>query len=138
MVQALDQAGLLYVNSRITSRDLATDVFNDWYSGEHVPDVLNTGGVQCAFRFYTANKAPNTVERPYLALYAAPNTGLLINTTLKEVPVHSDKLPGPTKCIFDLAEFDVRIYLTVGKTEPRIDGHGKIMPRSAETTGDCG
>ena len=105
------QAGIFYVNSKITSPTLTHDVFTRWYEDVHVPDILITSGINAAFRY----KATGPVDRPYLALYPVRDVGWLSSDEFKSIPVHSDLLPNESRAIFEIADFDARNYASRGR-----------------------
>ena len=47
------------------------DEFNEWYNGQHIPDVLSVPGFVCAQRFRLADTQMGDKNKPhkYLALY---------------------------------------------------------------------
>jgi len=102
--------GLLYVNSKIISPKLSSELFTKWYEDVHIPDIFVTSGIKTAFRYYTTSPDPSSVERPYLALYPLKDVSFLQTSEFKSIPVHSDLVPTDSKCIFDLADFDTRYY----------------------------
>lgn len=123
--------GLLYVNSKIVQPDkLSPEQYTQWYEKTHIPDILETDGIEEAHRWQTLD--PNA-ERPYLALYPLNDidflqspafTGRYTNHDIEEytdcpaIPVEEDKLPD-THRIFDLANFDTRYYKFVQLYEPK-------------------
>lgn len=118
--------GLLYVNSKIISPALSSELFTQWYEDIHIRDIFVTSGIKTAFRYYTASSEPETIDRPYLALYPLKDVAFLDSAEFKAIPVHSDVLPVDSKCIFDLANFDTRYYTNIGELE----GHGDSQCKS--------
>jgi hypothetical protein len=60
--------------------------FNDWYNGQHIPDVLNVPGFVCAQRFRLADSqfgGKGSTTHKYLALYEIETDDLA--GTLKEL-----------------------------------------------------
>jgi hypothetical protein len=117
--------GLLYVNSKIDSAKISPEVFTKWYEDEHIPDILRSSGMNSAYRYYTnpKEKAPNS--RPYLALYPLEDVFFLQTEEFNSIPVHSDLVPSSGRCIFDVADFDVRYYTNLGKVDSQSEGSGK-------------
>lgn len=127
MSKVLEGSGILYVNSRIVDKKLLPEsLFHEWYSGEHIPDVLKTGGAQAAFRYEKAEVDNSAADRPYLAVYFIPRADFLGSKEFDDIPVVSDQLPGESKNIFDLAEFDVRFYNYISKKEGSQLENGRI------------
>jgi len=107
--------GLLWVNSKITRPDiLSEEVFTKWYTEDHIPEVLASGGIHSAFRYISPDKS---VDRPYLALYPLEDIDFLQTAAFKSISVESPLLPGSGK-IFDVADFDVRYLEKVQTYEP--------------------
>ncbi|KAK4941413.1 hypothetical protein LTR10_018682 [Elasticomyces elasticus] len=116
--------GVLYVNSKITSSKLSSEIFTKWYEDVHIPDIFETSGIKSAYRYYTTSREPEAVERPYLALYLLRDVSFLQTAEFKSIPVHSDMVPSENKCIFDLADFDTRYYTNIAKHESGAAGQG--------------
>lgn len=113
--------GLLLVNSKITHPDvLDEDTYIKWYSLAHIPEILNTSGVNSALRFQNADSA---AERPYLVLYPMENIGHTQSEEFKNIHIHSDLLPGGGP-VYDLVDMDVRVYAFIDKYEP----NGPVEP----------
>ena len=118
--------GILFVNSKITSDSLTSELFKQWYESVHIPDIFVTSGIKSAFRYYTT--ARNKVDRPFLALYPVKDLEWLNSAEFKAIPVHSHMLPNESKAIFELADFDTRYYATIGtKTESGRQGPAKTV-----------
>jgi hypothetical protein len=118
--------GILFVNSKITSDALTQEVFTDWYESVHIPDIFVTSGIKSAFRY--KSPTPETVERPFLAIYPVKDVQWLFSDEFKSIPVYSDMLPVESKAIFDLADFDTRYYATLDtKTEAGRQGPAKAV-----------
>ena len=117
--------GLLYVNSQIDSAKISPEVFTEWYEDEHISDVLRTSGINSAYRYYTTSKEEEPNSRPYLALYPLEDISFLQTEEFKSIPVHSDLVPTEGRCIFDVADFDVRYHTNLGKEESQSAGSGK-------------
>lgn len=112
--------GLLYVNSKITSPLLTVPAFTTWYEDIHIRDIFVTSGMKAAFRYESTT--PTEVERPYLAVYPVRDVDFLQSDEFKSIPVHDGSLPGESKCIFDLADFDTRYYELLKKGEGDLKG----------------
>jgi hypothetical protein len=111
----LDVLGLLYVNSKITRPEvLSEETFIEWYSKEHIPEILNTSGVNSALRF--KNVDPKA-ERPYLVLYPMNNIGFTQSDEFKKINIYSDILPDGAP-VYDLTDMDIRLYSFIDKYEP--------------------
>lgn len=117
--------GLLLVNSKITRPDvLDEEIFTKWYSIEHIPDVLNTSGVNSALRF--KNKDPKA-EKPYLVLYPMQDIGFPQSEEFRNIKIHSDLFPGGGP--FDeYVDLDARAYSFIDKYEP----NGPTEPGESE------
>ncbi|KAG9230629.1 hypothetical protein BJ875DRAFT_431265 [Amylocarpus encephaloides] len=100
-------AGLLWVNSRITSTEFSKSDFNTWYNTEHVPDVIAASKtVKTAFRYNSQNP---TDTHPYLALYFVGDVNFLGSKEYKVIPGTSEKY-FPGKNCMEVGEFDTRWY----------------------------
>ncbi|GKZ67390.1 hypothetical protein AnigIFM50267_001778 [Aspergillus niger] len=109
-------SGLLYAASRINPPSkISADVFNAWYDGVHVPDVLKTSGINTAVRYETAVVPQDSSPWAFLALYPVPDIEFLNTEEFASIPATSDALPGPTHSCMDIAQFDIRRYREVGK-----------------------
>lgn len=121
--------GLLYVNSQIDSAKISPEVFTKWYEDEHISDILRTSGMNSAYRYYTTSteeaKEEEPNSRPYLALYPLEDISFLETEEFKSIPVHSDLVPTEGRCIFDVADFDVRYYTSLGREESQSAEIGK-------------
>lgn len=102
--------GLLYVNSKITDIELSPELFKKWYEQDHIPDIFVSGTISAAFRYRSTT--PDSVERPYLALYPLKDVSALESPEFKSIRVHSDVLPGGRDGapIFHYVDFAVRYY----------------------------
>lgn len=109
------QPGIFFVNSKITSDTLSPQVFNRWYQDVHIPDILATSGIKKAIRYLSTT--PEGAERPYLAVYPVQDVAWVRSDEFKSIPVHSDMLPNESKAIFEIADFDSRVYVLLGKKE---------------------
>ena len=115
--------GLLLVNSKITNPVLSEETFIRWYSTDHIPEVLNTSGVNSALRFQNKDLK---AERPYLVLYPMNNIGFTHSDEFKKIGVYSDLLPDGAP-IYDVTDMDVRVYSFIDKYEP----NGPVKPGSS-------
>ncbi|KAI9813064.1 MAG: hypothetical protein M1827_004284 [Pycnora praestabilis] len=98
--------GLFWVNSRVTSPKLSAETYNKWYEEEHIPELVATSGIKSGFRY----KAVDPKEKnPFLAIYPLKDIAFPDSDEFKAVPTESKTLPGSGK-VFDLADFDVRVY----------------------------
>ncbi|ROT38962.1 hypothetical protein SODALDRAFT_294125 [Sodiomyces alkalinus F11] len=114
--------GLLYVNSAIERTDvLDEEKFMDWYDNDHIAEVLETSGVSSAWRFKDVEFGK--VEKPYLAMYPLEDIGFTQTDEFKKIRVHSDKIPGGA-AIYDVANFDVRVYNLIQVFDPTKKGKG--------------
>ena len=134
MASTVSGPGLLYVNSKITSPDLSPELFTEWYQDIHIRDIFLTSGIKSAFRYFTQSSEPATIERPYLALYPMKDIAFLDTAEFKAIPVHSDLLPVESKNIFDLADFDTRYYINMGKLEGDLGSAGKSSRSMTRST----
>ncbi|KAL2811258.1 hypothetical protein BJX63DRAFT_433549 [Aspergillus granulosus] len=108
--------GLLYVGSRTKpSTDISNETYNKWYDDIHVPDVLETSGVQTAVRYIAAPGKSDDLNWPFLAVYPISNLHYLTTEEFANIPSTDRLLPGPSHSCLDCAEFDQRHYATVGK-----------------------
>jgi hypothetical protein len=117
--------GLLLVNSKISHPEILNEeTFIKWYSTEHIPEILNTSGVNSSLRFQ--NKDPKA-ERPYLVLYPMGDIGFTQSDEFKKIGIYSDLLPGGAP-VNDLVDMDVRVYSFIDKYEP----NGPVKPGMLE------
>jgi hypothetical protein len=88
---------------------------------DHIPEILNTSGVDSALRFKNADAK---AERPYMVVYPMGNIGFTQSEEYKtKINIYSDLLPGGGP-IYDLVDMDVRVYSFVDKYEP----NGPVEP----------
>lgn len=102
--------GLLYVNSKVTDSKLTPEIFTEWYEDVHIADIFKSKTIMRAFRYYSVT--PESVDRPYLALYPLEEVKVLQSDAFKSIPVHSKLVPGDG-LIFNLANFDTRYHTHV-------------------------
>jgi len=113
--------GVFLVNSGITAKDtLDLETFTRWYEDIHIPDLLTTSGIHTAYRFQAAAASPKPsavlTARPFLALYPLENTAWAAddNSEMWKVPIVHDMLPNESKNVFELAEFQMGLYVKLG------------------------
>jgi len=129
-------SGLIYASSHITNPDLTPDVFDEWYSEHHIPDVLATGCVSHAARWECADKDSSVVD-PYLATYRVPDLQSLQSTEFASIPMTHELLPGGSKAgeggkaCHESVDFDSTIYKLVEVFEKEKHDEGVSFPRSA-------
>lgn len=107
--------GMYYVKSRITNTEsLDEKTFLKWYTEDHIPEVIQTSGINSAMRFKHADP---TTDMPYLAIYPMEDVSFTQQDEFKNIGVHSDILPkgGP---VYDLVDFDVRVYALYSAYDP--------------------
>lgn len=113
-MSTVHESGILLVLSRIKdTAPLSSDIYNDWYNLIHIPEILNTGGISDAARYWADGDKHE--EYPYLALYQVPSMSFLDSKDFESITVHHEMLPGPTNSILDVASFDFRRYIRVHK-----------------------
>lgn len=120
--------GILYVNSKISRPDiLDEDTYLNWYDNDHIAEIVQTSGVESAWRFKDVNIG--SVEKPYLAMYPLKDLAFTQGSEFKGIRVHSDMLPngGP---IYDLADVDVRYMNLIQVFDPTKKGKGESVRRS--------
>jgi hypothetical protein len=117
--------GMLWVTSNITKtadNPLTEKQFLQWYDDDHIPAIVETGGMSNAFRCVHANKSSeygtSECPKPYLAFYPMQELGFTQGPDFKKIRVKSDLLPG-TGIVFDMASIDVGYYRYVGQTGDR-------------------
>ena len=125
---------LLYVNSKISDpTKLSPELFESWYNEVHIPDIFATSGIKQAFRYYTTAEDPNSIDRPYLALYPVKYPGYLTSAEYRGIPLKSDMLPGPNHRIFDVANFDSRFYALTSAAQPFNGTHFDLLAEETLT-----
>jgi hypothetical protein len=108
--------GLLYVNSKIARTDLLDeDSYMKWYGEDHIPEIIETSGVDSALRFKNVDES---VDKPFLVMYPMKDIAFTQGEEFRKIRVHSDLLPGGGP-IYDLADIDVRYYGLVEKYQPK-------------------
>lgn len=126
-------AGLLMVLSKPTHPDLTDPIFNQWYSGQHIHDMIASNITDLVLRYKNTN---TTAKYPYLALYRLPDVSKI--SDLGKVPKTSDLLPGKEKgtkggAYTDIMDMDMRIYTRTQTFEGPIAlvGRGKVLITAA-------
>jgi hypothetical protein len=122
--------GLLYVTSRPTHPELSDGTFNEWYTNEHIHDMVKSGLTDLVVRYKNVN---TTAKWPYLAIYRLPDTAKLQDQkVLGSVPATSNLLPGKTKgskggAYKDVMDMEMRAYSRTQTFEGQIakTGRGK-------------
>jgi hypothetical protein len=88
-------SGLLLVKSRPTHPELSDKVFNDWYTNEHIRDMVKSGLTDLTVRYRNVN---SSATWPYLAIYRVPDVAKLQDPkVMGSVPPTSNLLPGKAK-----------------------------------------
>ena len=108
--------GIMFVQSKILDPDVLSEkTYIEWYEDEHIAEIMETSGVNSAFRYKNADPS---VDKPFLATYPLGDLAFTQGEEFKKIKVHSDKLPGGGP-IYDLADFDVRYYGLIQTYEPK-------------------
>jgi hypothetical protein len=114
--------GLLYVNSKVKdTQNMSPELYTKWYEDIHIRDILETTGIKSAFRYYSTT--PDSVERPYLALYPLKDMKFLTTEEFRSIPVDSELLPDQ-RPIFEFADFDTRYYTHLKTVNHSNNGSG--------------
>src|ERR1700753_1367770 len=129
-------SGLLIVFSRPTHPELTDTVFNEWYSTEHVHDMVKSGLTNLVLRYKNIN---STAQWPYLALYRLPDPAKLKDQkVMGSIPLTSKLLPGKEKgskggAYPDIMVMETRAYSRIQTFEGQIKktGRGKGLVTSA-------
>lgn len=113
MTDTMKGPGMLWVTSRISqsSKDLLDEqTFLHWYDDEHILEIIETSGIQDAFRYIDVKKesalGSEASRKPFLAFYPMPDINFTQGEEFKSIRVRSDILPG-SGVIYDLADIDV-------------------------------
>jgi len=89
------RAGLLTVMSSPNHPELTDKVFNDWYSNEHIQDMVKSTVTDLVVRYKNVN---SSAQWPYLAIYRIPDVSKLSDQKIMgSVPATSKLLPGKEK-----------------------------------------
>ena len=86
-----------------------------WYGEDHIPEIIETSGIDSALRFKNVDEA---VNKPFLVMYPMRDIAFTQGEEFKKIKVHSHLLPGGGP-IYDLADIDVRYYGLIQKCEPK-------------------
>ncbi|KAH8598240.1 hypothetical protein B0O99DRAFT_616233 [Bisporella sp. PMI_857] len=107
--------GMLYVVSKIASKDLGEAQYIKWYEEDHIVEIVETSGIKSALRY--KNVDPSSADKPYMVTYPMEDIGFTQGEEFKNIKVHSDLLPGGGP-IYDLVDIDVRYYGLIQKYDP--------------------
>lgn len=125
--------GLLMVLSKPTHPELTDAVFNQWYSGQHLNDMLRSNITDLILRYKNTNP---TAKYPYLALYRLPDVTKA--SELGQVPSTSELLPGKVKgtkggAYTDVMDMDTRVFARTQTFEGQVEmkGRGKVLVTAA-------
>ncbi len=119
MADAIKGPGILYVEARISRPDIMDEAtYMNWYDNDHIAEIIETSGVDSAFRFIRRG-----AEWPYLAMYEMRDIAFTQGEEFRRIRVHSDLLPG-TKLCYDLADNNVRYYHLEQVFDPTKKGPG--------------
>jgi len=129
-------AGLLMVLSKPTHPDLTTEVFNQWYSGPHIHDMVASGVTDLVIRYRNTNAS---AKYPYLALYRLPDVRKLSDAkVMGAIPSTSELLPGKSKGTKggdykDVMDMETRAYARTQTFEgqTKLPGRGKTLITAA-------
>lgn len=116
--------GMLYVTSQIARKDIMDyDTYMKWYDEDHIAEILETSGIDSAYRYIDTNK---DALKPYLAFYPMEDIGFTQGDEFRKIKVKSDLLPGSGIC-YDLADIDVRYIGLIGKNDGSRIGPAKYL-----------
>lgn len=117
--------GIMWVNSDVIKPDnLSRQAFDDWYSDEHIPDVMAKSGISGAARYDHMVNGPSAFrELGFLTIYQMPDIQYMDTEDFKTL---EGQTPGPNKdTIFVNSEFDTRSYELVQVHEAKgMEGSG--------------
>jgi hypothetical protein len=124
--------GLLYVLSKPTHPELTDATFNEWYSTEHIQDMVKSGATDLVVRYKNVN---GSAKWPYLAIYRLPDVAKLQDPkVLGAVPATSKLLPGKEKgskggAYTSVMDMETRAYARTQTFEGQIPkvGRGKAI-----------
>jgi hypothetical protein len=138
VVSAADNstAGLLVVWSRPTHPDLTDEVFNKWYTTEHIHDMVKSGLTDLVVRYKNVNRL---AKYPYLAIYRLPDASKVDDPEIMvSIPMTSNLLPGKEKgskggAYPDIMDMDMQSYKRTQTFESQIrkTGRGKGLSTAA-------
>jgi hypothetical protein len=134
-------SGLLMVLSKPNHPELTEKVYNDWYSHEHIQDMVKSGLTDLVLRYKNVN---STAQYPYLAIYRLPDVRLLQDKkVMGAITPTSQKLPGKTKgskggAYADVLSMETRAYARIQTFEGQIEkkGRGKGLIISTQQPGN--
>ncbi|KAF2111435.1 hypothetical protein BDV96DRAFT_649995 [Lophiotrema nucula] len=121
MATAIKGEGMLWVTSRVakSAQDILDEpTFLKWYDEDHIAEIVETRGINNAFRYIDVDKGTPAVPKPYLAFYPMPDLAFTQGEEFKHIKVKSDILPG-SGIVYDLADIDVSYFGLVGKTQAK-------------------
>ena len=134
-------SGLLVVLSKPNHPELTEAVYNDWYSNEHIQDMVKSGLTDLVLRYKNVN---HTSQWPYLAIYRLPDVRLLQDKkVMGAITPTSQKLPGKAKgskggAYSDVLSMETRAYARIQTFEGQIEkkGRGKGLVLSTQQPGN--
>jgi hypothetical protein len=135
--------GLLIVLSKPTHPELTDAQFNDWYSNEHIQDMVTSGVTDLVLRYKNSN---SSAKLPYMALYRLPDVAKLSDQKIMgSVPATSLKLPGKTPgskggAYKDIMNMETRAFRRTQTFEGQLEktGRAKALVTSAMQPADDG
>ncbi|KAF2735801.1 hypothetical protein EJ04DRAFT_511575 [Polyplosphaeria fusca] len=117
MTDKINGEGLLYVKARISRKDILDEPgYMKWYDEDHIAEIIETSGVDNAFRYKDVEQGKPTCPYPYLAFYPMKEMAFTLGEEFRKIRVKSDLLPGSGIC-YDVADNEVRYLKLTGKTE---------------------
>jgi hypothetical protein len=133
--------GLLMVLSKPNHPELTEAVYNDWYSNEHIQDMVKSGLTDLVLRYKNVNVS---AQYPYLAIYRLPDVRLLQDKkVMGAITPTSQKLPGKEKgskggAYQDVLSMETRAYARIQTFEGQIEkkGRGKGLVISTQQPGN--
>jgi hypothetical protein len=120
--------GIMIVWSRPTHPELTDEVFNQWYSTEHIQQFVKSGLTDLVLRYKNVNK---TAKWPYLALYRLPEFDKVNDPNVMiSIPMTSNLLPGKVKgskggAYPDIMDMDMHSFKRVQTFEGQIAKKGR-------------
>ena len=90
-----------------------------------IPDILETGGPECGFRYRIAPIPGQEFDKPFFAFYPFNDIGFLKSPEWAKLPTTSKYLPGGTPYIN--AAFDVRNYEQIKDEGPKEEKGKSIL-----------
>ncbi|KAF2646384.1 hypothetical protein P280DRAFT_464617 [Massarina eburnea CBS 473.64] len=120
MATNIKGTGILWVTGNISkSGPLTEPEFTKWYDKDHVPEIVETSGIDNAFRSVHVDKASpygtSGCPKPFLTFYTTKDLAFTQGDEFRKIKVKSDLLPG-SQIIYDLADIDVGYYALIGKS----------------------